>query len=807
MFKFSKVASLLASAAMLTSTVALAAAASYPGPFLQNGSAANTAIVYTSLTGAAHTTDLAAVNDILTDINRKVTATATTGNVNISGGDNFLLQKANKIHMGDNITTEIGSATLTDSDLPVLLKKGVYSNYENTEYKYEQKLTLGNTLTLNFFAESDYKDRTPSVGINIPSSTPVLNYTLEFSTEPASDVVSDRLDDFEKTTLNILGHDYYILRADNGTTANMKFTLLDSANSASVKEGETVDMKVGDKSYTVSAAVYSATSVKVTVNGETTVSLSSGGTQKLKDGTYVGIREILYNAKEAGISSVELSLGTGKLEITSGSSVKLNDNTVNEVVGYITEGTTSGSKEKISKIVLEWKTDDREYVTPQSELIIPGFQNVKLTMTDFVMPSTETTKVTYGSTDYVVIKTTLKSGDVTIPILYANSSGDFIGLGQDANKKLVTNTTGSITSIYFNETNGDEYLVASYNTTNDAESYLLTFSLTRADGINKTTVRSWETTGWVDRCTDKKPTDVCTLGNLALTIQGVTWLGVEKGVSVTGTAATTSFKDVFTKDGLHIFLPYIGSNNTVDLKGIINLTAQSATQVAGHSWASFFLYFDEEDKTGTIDSGTGFNVTLDGKSDGSVEASTYGTTKARINYPDDSNHYINYVFSELGTKIEQTGDSSSQREVTIEYHGGESYGKVYVAASTAVTSSSGGTFNAISIDDNNAAQMSGKNLVVVGGSCVNKVAAQLLGLTFTACGETWQAKTGVGSGEWLIQTFDYGGKVATLVAGYNAPDTVNAKSYFLADPEKKIYLTSGKKLKGTSATSATVVTV
>jgi len=63
--------------------------------------------------------------------------------------------------------------------------------------------------------------------------------------------------------------------------------------------------------------------------------------------------------------------------------------------------------------------------------------------------------------------------------------------------------------------------------------------------------------------------------------------------------------------------------------------------------------------------------------------------------------------------------------------------------------------------------------------------------------------TGVGAGEFLIQSFDRAGKTALLVAGYNAADTEKAVTYLL---NNDVDTTVGNKMKGTSATEATVVT-
>ena len=66
-------------------------------------------------------------------------------------------------------------------------------------------------------------------------------------------------------------------------------------------------------------------------------------------------------------------------------------------------------------------------------------------------------------------------------------------------------------------------------------------------------------------------------------------------------------------------------------------------------------------------------------------------------------------------------------------------------------------------------------MIVVGGSCINTVAQELLGASAPLCGSDFTTSTGVGENEFLVQTFARsGGKIATLVAGYQAADTTNA---------------------------------
>ena len=163
-----------------------------------------------------------------------------------------------------------------------------------------------------------------------------------------------------------------------------------------------------------------------------------------------------------------------------------------------------------------------------------------------------------------------------------------------------------------------------------------------------------------------------------------------------------------------------------------------------------------------------------------------------------------------GSVITTDQTDSDSYTGTISYPDQQVYALVYagaVASSAVGGTATGGTvkeLGSVSVSDSEVSSVSTKNLVVVGGSCVNTVAASLLGSSAPLCGENWQSKTGVGSGQFLIQTFDRtGGKVATIVAGYNAGDTTNAAKYLTT---QAVDTMAGKKYIGTSAISATLQT-
>ena len=811
MFKFKRIASVLASAIMISSTVALAAAANYPAPFVKDGKA-SVAVVYGGSDAA--NTDLVASADISTSLSTELTKQTASSGVStdtssVAGGDFVKLEKSSdKFNLGNTMSGVFGSS-VDSEDLEELLADGSYLNDENTEYGYEQRLTL-QTLQLTHFADNDYNEKEPTVGFHIADSTFVLNYSLDFTTDAESDVSSSGdLSDFETTDLNILGKNYYILDAQNSTAAANfgKFTLLDSANTAIVAEGDTQTISVGDTSYEASINFISTSSVKLDINGQVTNSLAVGETYKLSDGTYVGVKDILYNSKDTGISKVEFSIGSGKLEIQDGNDIEFNDDAISGLEGRFVRGTPSGNKQVLDRLVIEWSVSDEAFITDNSAIEMPGFKAVKFSMGNFVVPSAELTKVNYDGDDSIDLVLPIKDGDATFNILYANATGEFSGIGKDATSLLRTSHTNQIT---FNEST-DSWFVATYNTTSDAQSYLLSASIVESNSKNRTTIKNEVTKDSV--CTDKVAGDTCDIGDVSLTIGTVYKVGSNKWVNISG-GSNVNFNTVFTKTGLKVYLPYAVEKSVGALqaaKGAINLTYQGSTDgnasstLAGHSPASYDLFFDEENKDDDKGAGKSFNISLDDDSDGDVNVASItangGTIVDVLGTSDDT---VGRVVSDLATEVKKVVVSDRGR-AEITYSGSQAYAEVFVTSPSATVSGDGSTVGSIvPIMDTESSSMSGKNLIVVGGSCVNSVASSLLGSGSALCGADFTASTGVGSGQFLIQTFSRdGGKVATLVAGYNAGDTTNAAKYLTT---QTVDTTVGMKYKGTTSTSAELVT-
>ena len=161
-----------------------------------------------------------------------------------------------------------------------------------------------------------------------------------------------------------------------------------------------------------------------------------------------------------------------------------------------------------------------------------------------------------------------------------------------------------------------------------------------------------------------------------------------------------------------------------------------------------------------------------------------------------------------GTLVTTDADDSDQKTVTVSYPTNQVYAQIYIGEESASVTSSGTTSTAsqlgdVLVKDTEISSVSSKNLIVVGGTCINSAAANVLGGAY--CGSSFTDATGVGSGEFLVESVGDAyttGKVALVVAGYDAADTVNAAKYLRT---QTVDTTAGMKYKGTTSTSAELV--
>jgi hypothetical protein len=800
-----KVATVLGSALMLGSTAAFAAAASFtPSSFSDDG-------IALVVGQKAAISDMKNAVDLGANLAPATSTVETTATV--TGGDSYQLEKAStKFQFGYGMD-DVDSSTLDDKDLPVLLQDMVFEDNDNDEFDYKQTVVLNN-LSLNLFDDDDYKTDSPTVGFNIADGANILNYTLDFTENPL-------WMDLDTADLTLLGKTYYVLSVPN----NGSLTLLDAAVDTEVAEGESTTLTVGDKTYEVSAKITSASEVKLTVNGESTNTLDEGETQKLSEGVYVGIKDIMYNSKDSGVSSVEFSIGKGKLVLAEGEEVEINDEDVDNLVVDITNASETT---KIDSIMLKWSADNDLFVTEDTSITMPGFEAIKISFSGMTYPAEETFTLKADGDDKVMLKD-FETKDSKADIYLLNGdNGNFSLIGKDSNNKLATGNQNN----FVNFTEGThDFFVLSYKSGDEAESYLV-----RATGFDDSDYPSTVTADfeylvdgtWKDLDTSVNASEEVSIGSAAFTVD---WVSNETAKTVNlSVSGSNTFKKLYSAEGLEVYLPWQNStvynitNNTVYTAADACTIAQRAlafgelgTKTVGYNITglptyanvtaacnatSFVVQFDEEDKDDAISGGNMFNVTVGLDSDLEVTISSIAgdTTAYEIG---ESEVFRSFVQSALATEIkdDQSGDHES---VLITYHGAESYGNVFILAPSATvtgTETPATNVGVMTVYDNEVSSVSSKNLIVIGGSCVNSVAAELLGGAL--CGDAFTAKTGIKSGEALLESFTRGTQTALLVAGFNAEDTTKAVTYL---SNNNVNTTVGSKMKVTAANTATAIT-
>jgi len=798
-FNFKKIGSILASGIMLASTIGFAAAASYPEPFVTGGTAEGAVVVGAN----AATTDWAAAIDLQTNLNSVVTTGSVAGGASAAGGDSYKFEKAStKFHMGMGVR-DVVTVAVTEDDMPSLLKDGKYIDDDNDEFDYTQEIKVAN-LSLGMFDDNDYAEDTPTVGFRIPNGRNILNFTLAFSDEPL-------WTDLATTTIPLMGKEYYVLTTNSPGT-NTSITLLDSAVDTVLSEGETATLDVSGKGYESSIAFVSSTEVKLVVNGETTSSLQESETQKLADGSYLGIKDIMYDSKDTGVSKVEFSIGKGKLKLTEGSNLEVNDDTVSSLTANVSSTTS------LKRIKIIWAAEEDMFITKDSEITMPTFESVKLSFGGMVYPAEEEIKIESDGSNSIVLKEfPLKDSVEDINILWTNSTGAYNGTGKDADNLLRTpggssngalgsgEENGSFSNITF-DSDTDDYFVASWNDSTSAESYLMRVTNWKiVSGIEKATFQYKKGGEWTDAKTDAKNGTSFSLGNVEITVGQVD--KTNKRIIVAPTVGTsTNFNQLYSKEEAMIYLPWINVthypsvNTTAHASCVGNISTphdnigqvgttmryqQNATESAdcNNFRESYNLYLKEEDKDGNLAKGKMLNITLGETSTNSEvkvsditgEDGTSGGEEIG-----DTDEYRSFMYGHLATEI-YWDQGPTRRKLKIIYHGDEAYGELFLTSpETIITpgstaSADGG--QVIVVKDSEVSSVASKNLIVIGGSCINTVAAKILGSTTPLCTSAFTEKTGAGAGQYIIKTVTSpynDNKVAMLVAGYEAADTVSA---------------------------------
>ncbi len=908
-FNIRKIASVLASAAMIGSTIGIAAAASFPAPFV-SGSNADVAIVVGS--SAANTDYLAAV-DLGQSLQSSLSGTGSSSDT-VSGEAYELWTSSTKLYLNDSINK--ARTSVTSSYLPLALKDGSFQG--DVTATYTQKVDLGfdkNTNNRLVFGQHPTSDDDPIYAFDLGTTSGLAVYNLTVNFNKA---IGFNSSDSEGQTLTLFGTEYTV----GAETTATNLILLGSSTKASLDSvsNPSEEVTILGKTYTLElvSASDSAATIKITdSDGNSDSKEITEDTSK----TIKGVEVAVSTADETNQKlSATVLVGANKIKLTDNTAVKVgSDETTVDGTNVRFGDAGSQTPNNITKITFQIAADDTDVDAAISggEFIDPIFGSIKLSFPGLSIAADSTSRedikiansgsdkmtvnfASYGSTasktvDWYYNKTDASRADGNDGASLADSGGDSINVferGQINKSEYVvvgnedtggiwefialTNDTTSATAseIKFRNKITDKEVTA--KSTNwgtgtidlDTQSYTFDFQdnknvegdenvrLKYQDGSRSTantavifptvetskgakvffyeptaiSLSDWDGSGnyAANLTTLKFPdgdgyTSVTVAANVlgGPTVNGTFTFGSQvmnltqkagdgtTGLGVKSTYVTIGQLTYNVSSSQHVPGAINDGENSTVVVQLMNVANATVTNPA------IVIFEEKDDSSSQIYQALIVNIEGQGTTAASVGVSDVETTWGldaqfdEIQMKTDNDLYKSADF--WGSLITLDQSDTDSYSATISYPDEQVYAKLYIAENSAAITAggsaggSGGSLGSVTVRDSEVASVSSKNLIVLGGICVNTVAATLLGNSSPLCGADFTTKTGVGSGEYLVETFQSpqsSSKIATLVAGYNAADTTNAVKFLTT---KNPLTDSGKKYKGTTTTDGSVV--
>jgi len=759
-FNFRKIASVLASAVMIGGTAGTALAANYPAPFVVGGTA-DTAIVVTSGGHAGAVIDWEAVFSLQQDLQSLVTTTSTTTGATVSGEAKAVETSSQPLYLGDYINTT--KTTFSDDEFPTVLAEGKVTDDDGKEYTYQLKVDVPNTKIE--YGETPDNLAEPVVFADFDSSS--IGYTLKIIFPTA--VNMSKLTD---EAINLFGKNYVFSGSASDLSAT-KAVLFEKATPVVINDGESQDVE----GHTISVSVEDADTATITVDG-VSESKDEGWSGKIS-GVDLYVKNVV-GPNVAGTSRfVELYLNSNKLTLENGDEVTLG---TEDIDGTSVSFTSSGGKvSEIDVTVTPYSFDDAiKYLKLGDSFTDPVFGTLKFEL------ATVTPELEADTRDYIKLK---PSGERKASIQFTNKAGKEYELNILKPSNIMLNSTYGVTNgtvpgtwTYNATTLGvDDYdLIVATDADINVSDYFITCSneYTQIWRVKSIDVNDAEVKV-EDQGSGSSTVELSLSGS---TVGSTASLSLADGSSATlnltnnGTAPTIAVTDkacgyLYTNNGAKIYLGYANapaSNNSY-------IIIEEETAYNGGEFT------DNEGNT------LGQNITVrltydkSGRSGKDMELKTVALSGTEdTNYwADDVGDYDYYYLTEYGTFAKRTGDTDKTLEVwypedamEVGFYIGEITSTI--TAGPGVTAGGG---QILVVKDSNVDSVKDKNLIVVGGSCINSVAAKVLGVDYPTCGADFTAATNVGAGQYLIKAVKspYNeDKIAVLVAGYEAADTKNA---------------------------------
>jgi len=916
-FNFKKISAITTSILLAGMTLGVAAAASYPAPFVENG-ASDVAIVYGTGSGVSYLDTLHStkINDNLRD-NVGVVSSGTTSSV--SGEAAELWSGSDRIYLGDELG-DGGVTQLTKDDLPTILADGIFDNGQDNDYS--QRIEMGATTNAEFTFDdsgSDLDDPSLIIDLGTSTTTPIFDFIVDFDTATTFNST-----DAEGEQITLFGKEYTISTETDGD----EIYLFESSQTISLSiagdDPASTEVTIDGESYTVTLKGATSTQAHVQVTDSSGTSdskeVSEGSSSKI-NGVEIGVN-IATTSEALGQESAEIMIGADKIKLKDGDEVKIGSG-LDGIDGTLVDLTPNTNTEILTQIKISVTADDNDndHLAVGDSFTDPVFGAVKLsfagikngpdlsagesdtnterskievvrdtnsalevTMTDkngntatvpFAFddtPASDGTDQKLGDKDEEVIYV-VEGADVSDDEAYVllNSNGEYVALGEI---KTMDNTDCTTTDLTIEDVFTGEDIVDWDDQVVDATKTFTykgkTFTVGCGDGaalnISDATTGSYNVYPFVELFsgydhkvaftedvtiwTDWAPANgdarniILPTGTVTLTVaENTTDGGTDctftfSGTGVTATAGTIAVDetdgDDFGAAEVSVgSMDYIfGFGDATDNACVVDVSIQVDSDAAdsspgegtdGSALATAIGAIDgstdhmtEATQAGLLIVGEEDATNSDAKEAVYIEVDDSGTTSyyleteapiftaTEVSASFDADGRTGYI-DPFGTyALRDTDGDQDLVEVTLPKT--QMYAEVYLSEESAVVTAgtSGGSssaYNGVVISDKEVSSYSSKNLIIVGGSCINSAAATLVGGAY--CGTDWTDATSAGPGKFLIKSYPTStltSKMALLVAGYGEGDTANAATYLRTQT-----VDTSKEYLGSSSTSAEVV--
>ena len=733
--------------------------ADYPAPFVTNG-------VFTGkivLGEKAQTIDTIGAIDIGASLQRvaSVPVSTGTGGSTATTADGYKFSESTELIYGSDLNA-VNSA-VDDTDLPELLASGTVEGDDGTEYDYDVEIQLpagtANVVEADVqLNDLDDKYDAPVVYFDLGSGSgaTAVFYKLEIDFDDAWSLNEDSADDTGinegSTTIELFGRSYTFDPNDKFDDSYM--TLYGTDTTLLVAKGETQTITYNGKEYTVEVLGGNSddSSAILRIGSDTRTVVE--GDSKTIGGLPIYVKDVFVSNIGGDDVKVSLFLGSNKLEIefdAADGEVKLNGNVLDEVSVAVTKSGTDNWEDvdTLTFTVTPSAADDEvEYILPGGDYVDPLFGSFKF---HFV-----------GADDLMENKEALK----------------FERVGKKFNIEFTPKGASSPTTLTLLDDNGfHDDLFTTATLIGLAKNDIFIYNKDNGDA-DKAVTHLLQVT----RVKDGNDMDSA---DFEVQIKD---LSFGKTYSVTKCKALDSGIDLYPEEGTTENLFNLTTDSDCEGTDAANLP-----QIYTKAGALVEFYKNtttEITSAAEIPTGTGYVfVTEDAQDDDDTAVGGDFLVKYAWDATDseydvslqdqgdldgalDDDENVDHYLSDFGTYVLEETDDSGQ------------YVRAYIPAeevlydmfllpvdsSVTVTKSSTGavSINAIAVGmaiQDKDATLGSKPYIVVGGPCVNTVAAELMG-------SPEDCVAGFAEGKAMIKL--YSEKSALLVAGYSGKDTEGA---------------------------------